>query len=147
MRWDNRFDLGLQVRWNLTNLFTAKDQLRILDAKSQQAHLAYQDLRGKLTAGVEESREAIVQGREQMKLGKEQIKSAREAYRLSDERLRNNLQGATASEVLLSLQSLSAAQGGYLNAIRQYDKAQLRLLVLVGAAFGPTPDCCNRSRH
>jgi outer membrane protein TolC len=147
MRWDNRLDLGLQVRWNLTNLFTAKEQRRVLDAKSQQAHLAYQDLRGKLTTGVQESREAIIQGREQMRLGKDQIKSSREAYRLSNERLQNNVQGSTASEVLLGLQAVSAAQAGYLNTVRQYDKAQLRLLVLVGAAFGPTPDCCNRSRH
>jgi outer membrane protein TolC len=147
MRWDNRLDLGLQVRWNLTNAFTAKEQRRILDAKSQQAHLAYQDLRGKLTAGVQESREAIIQGREQMKLGKEQIQSAREAHRLSDERLRNTLPGSSASEVLLSLQALSAAQGSYLNAIRGYDKAQLRLMVLVGAAMGPIPDCCKESRQ
>ena len=47
---------------------TRCDRERILQAKTQQAHLAYQDLQAKLTAGVYESREAIVSGREQIRI-------------------------------------------------------------------------------
>jgi outer membrane protein TolC len=147
MRWDNRFDLGLQARWNLTQLFTAKDEQRVLQARIDQAHLAYQDLRGKLAAGVAESREAIIRGSEQMRLSQEQIDQARRAYQLSDQRWVNRVEGSSASEVLLSLQTLSSAQASYLGAMREYDKAQLRLMVLIGPTNGPVPGEGNCSPH
>src|SRR5205085_5040776 len=62
MDWDNRWDLGLQARWNLSDFFTRCERQRALQAKVQQAHLAYQDLRGKLTLGVQDSHETIVAG-------------------------------------------------------------------------------------
>jgi outer membrane protein TolC len=145
--WDNRWDLNLAARWNLTEACTRWDRERVLQAKTQQAHLAYQDLRAKLTAGVYESREAIVNGREQIRITQDQITEARRAYQLSNQRLKNNVPSSSASEVLLSLQTLSLAQSTYVNVLRTYDKAQLRLMVLLGpwgdpaAAHGncPTP--------
>jgi outer membrane protein TolC len=131
MRWDNRFDLGVHVRWNLTDLFTSSDRLRVADAQRQQAHLAYQDLRAKLTAGVQESRAAILYGQEELKYGEDQLKHAKQARDLSKKRIDNMLPGATA-DMMLSLQSLAQAQLNRLNAIREYDKAQLRLMLLVG---------------
>jgi len=132
--WDNRLDIGLQARWNLTELFNAHDRGRILEAKTEQAQLAYQDLKARLTAGVRETREEIVSGREAMRLGQEQITQTRQAYRLSDRRLADNVPGSSYSEVLLSLQALNAAQLFYLDALRSYDKAQMRLLLLLGQA-------------
>jgi outer membrane protein TolC len=136
MRWDNRWDLVVQARWNLTDLFTACDRRRILQAKSDQAHWAYEDLRGKLTAGVHEAREAIVQGRTQLRLSEEAITDASKSYELSDKRLANNVPGSSAREVLMSLQALSQAQITYLNALRNYNKAQLRLMILLGGPNG-----------
>jgi outer membrane protein TolC len=130
--WDNSWNLGVAARWNLTQLLTRCDRERALQAKTEQAHLAYQDLQAKLTAGVHEAREAILSGREQIRVTREQIAEARRAHKLSDDRLRNNVPGSSASEVLLSLQALAAAQGGYINVLREYDKAQLRLLILLG---------------
>ena len=97
----------------------------------EQAQLAYQDLRGKLTAGVQEARETILGDRDQMNLGQQQIGFAREAYKLSEERLRN-IPETRATEVLLGLQSLSMAQLSYVSAIQSHNKAQVRLLVLLG---------------
>jgi outer membrane protein TolC len=135
--WDNRWDLGLQARWNLTEFATQRDRRRAALAKVQQAHLAYQDLRGKLTAGVQEAREAILSGLEQIRQGQEQIDHARRAYQLSDERLKEPELGATYSEVLLANRSLALAQVNYLSAVRAFDKAQLRLLLLLGKAGRP----------
>src|SRR5262249_7697801 len=132
--WDNRFDFVVSARWNLTEFATRCDKLRILDAKAQQAQLAYQDLRGKLAAGVQEAREAIVQGREQMRWGQEQIDHARQAYNLANERLTQGGQRSSPSEVLLGLHSVAQAQGDYLAAVRAYDRAQLRLWILLGPA-------------
>jgi outer membrane protein TolC len=134
--WNNRMDLGLQARWNLTELVTAKDRQRILHAKADQAHWAYQDLRGKLTAGVQESRASILGGQEQIRLAEQQLQEARRAHTLSNQRLENSVPGSSSSEVLLSLQAVSAAQVGYLNALRSYDHAQLRLLIVLGKASG-----------
>ncbi len=133
--WDNRWDLALQARWNLTPLVTAKDRQRAAGAKMQQAHLAYQDLRGKLAAGVQEARETVLSGKHELELCAGQIKNAQEAYTLSDQRLREAAgQGTSYSEVLLAIGSIARAKGNYLSVISSYDKAQLRLLVLLGAA-------------
>ncbi len=86
---------------------------------------------------MQESRIAILSGREEIKLSDEALKEARLAYQLSDERLKNNVPGSTPSEVLLGLQSLSLAQINYVNGIRTYNKAQLRLMVLLGASTAP----------
>src|SRR5205823_12712626 len=132
--WDNRLDVGLQARWNLMELATARDRQRLVQAKTEQAHLAYQDLRGKLTAGVQESRDAVMSGKEQIRLTEEQIKEARLGHELSEKRIQNFVPGSSYGEVLLSLQSIVLSQGSYLSTVRDYDKAQLRLLILLGSA-------------
>lgn len=136
--WDNRWDLGLQARWNLTEYCTARERRRSAMARVQQAHLAYQDLRAKLTAGVQASRAEINGGREQIALGKQQIDSAMAAQKKSQDRLKLNVQGSSHSEVLLAIRTLALAQLNYLTAINAYDKAQVRLMILLG----PTaPEC------
>lgn len=132
--WDNRFDAGLTAKWSLSDLFTCRDRQRILDAKTVQAHLAFQDLRAKLTAGVQEAREVILGSQQLLQLSQEQIDEARRAYRLSQDRLTNHIPACTYSEVLLSMQAVSAAQATYVLVVQGYDKAQLRLLVLLGRA-------------
>src|SRR5262249_14372607 len=63
--WDNRFDMLLQARWNLTDALTRFDRQRVTQSKIQQAHLNYNDIRGRLTLGVQEAHEAIQSGVEQ----------------------------------------------------------------------------------
>lgn len=142
-KWDNRFDVGVHVRWNLTDLcLTSCERNRIVEAQRQQAHLAYQDLRGKLTAGVQEARETILSTRQEIIVGKEQIEHAIKAREESKRRVSKMIPGATATEELLSLQSLALAQIGHLNAIRDHNKAQIRLMLLIGsksAAHPPLP--------
>ena len=64
-------------------------------------------------------------------VGEQQISQARETHRLSEERLKN-IPGTQAGEVLLALQGTGVAQLNYLSAVRDYDKAQLRLMLLLG---------------
>jgi outer membrane protein TolC len=134
MRWDNRMDLALQARWNLTGLFTAQERQRLAQSKLAQAHLGYDDLRGRLTLGVREARESTLSNLDQLRLAEEQIERAREAYKRSQFRLTQNIKGNSPSEVLLSIRSLGVAQLNYLSAVRDFDKAQLRLMVLLGGA-------------
>jgi outer membrane protein TolC len=135
LSWDNRLDIGLQARWNLTQLATARQQRRIAESKLHQVQLSYLDLRGKLTAGVEEARDAILNNREQIGLAAGQIRHASEGYRLSDRRLREGVPGGSISEVLQTIGTLGGAHSNYIRAIADYNKAQVRLLLLLG----PTP--------
>ncbi len=132
--WDNRWDLGVHVKWNLTEALTAHERRRLADAQTQQAHLGYQDLRAKLTFGVNEAREACLSGRDQMSLGEQQIKDSEEAFGLSNSRFKENIKGRSPSEVLMAVRSLAGARLNYLQAVRDFDKGQLRLMVLIGAS-------------
>jgi outer membrane protein TolC len=133
----NRFDVAVQARWSLTDLFNADAQRRIGNSVVNQAHLTYADLKGKLTLAVQEARESIVSGREQLRHAEEQINKAQTAYELSDVRLREGIQGSSFSEVLQSRRGVAAARANYLSVLRDYDKAELRLMVLTGGCSCP----------
>ncbi len=67
-----------------------------------------------------------------MRLAEEQIKQAQTALELSDVRQREGIPGSSFSEVLLAQRAVAAARANYLGVVREYDKAQLRLMVLTG---------------
>ena len=134
LRWDNRFDLGLHARWNLTDFLLRKEKLHVNQSRIQQAQLTYHDLRGKLTLALFEAREVSLSSKEQIQLGEQQIRSAEKAYQFSIERVGK---AKSPLETLLAIRSLAGAQLAYITAIREYDKAQLRLFILTGEAFHP----------
>jgi outer membrane protein TolC len=129
----NRFDLGLQARWNLTDFITAQEQRRAQTSRMQQAQLSYVDLRGKLALSVEEARTAILSGREQIKFGEEQVRHADRTLELSNTRLKENVPGSSTTEVVQSLRILEFAHVAYLQAIAAHNKAQIRLMLLLGS--------------
>lgn len=131
--WANRFDLGVHMKWNLNAFGDSKLKRRQSDANIQQVQLSYHDLCSKLTLGVQEARDAIHSGHEQIQLAQRHISYAEESYKLSDTRLKQNIKGRSSSEVLLALRALGGARLEYLQAVRDLDKAQLRLFVLAGA--------------
>jgi outer membrane protein TolC len=136
MRWDNRMDVYAQVRWNLTDFCKSRDQQRIADSKLHQLVLTQQELRQKLTVGVHEARSAALSGEDQIRLGAEQIQQACKAYQISQFRRENYSEQrykVTELQALQALRTLEAAHLRYLEAASNYDKAQLRLLVLTGA--------------
>jgi outer membrane protein TolC len=137
MDWDNRLDLGIQVRWNLMEWATKRERQRILQAKTSQAHATFQDLRAKLTMGVQEARETIFSASDQMDLSKVQVEHTTKAYETSRSRLTTlPVKDRNPNEVLLSIRALNAANLAYLSAIRDHDKAQLRLAILTGVIGG-----------
>jgi len=132
--WDNRLDLGVQARWNLTDAFTGRQQQRLAESRIQQVHLTYQDVRAKLAAGVQEAQEASLSGREEIRLAREAVRHADEGHKLSYRRLKDNATGSTTVEVMGYIHGLQSAYLNYLGVVSAYDKAQLRLLVLTGGA-------------
>ncbi len=141
-KWDSSFNGGVTIGWPLNNCFTAGERRRIAESKKMQAQLGYQELRSKLTLGVEEALESSRSGNEQKNSGVTQVKEALELYRLSDQRWQNKVGWgadtktrtvpASPGEVLMGLGSVGRAQVNLINAIRDHDKAQLRLFVLTG---------------
>lgn len=134
--WDNRWDLGVQARWNLSEFAALHQRRQVTLAKLQQLHLGHDDLRRKLAVGVQQMYSEILAGRTQLGFSEQQITHAREAHAKSKQRLENNIVGATPSEVTLSIQGLARAQLNYLSTVRDYNKDQIRLLLLLG------PACC-----
>jgi outer membrane protein TolC len=134
--WANRLDAGVHMKWNLSEFLYAKQKRHQADANIQQVRLTYDDLRSKLTLGVQEARDAIHSGIEQVHLAQKHITFAEESYKLSAQRLKEGIKGRSSSEVLLALRSLGGARLEYLQAVRDLNRAQLRLFVLVGASEG-----------
>jgi outer membrane protein TolC len=136
--WDNRWDLVVGVRWNLTGLLTAKDRIAVVESQLVQTQISYQDLRSKLSAAVQEARNGILSGQEEIRLAAEQVRLAGEAYDLSDQRLTDRVPDSSLTEVQQALRALELAEITYLTSVSAYDKAQVRLLVLLGATV-PRP--------
>lgn len=132
LAWDNRLDVGVQLRWNLTQLCQAEQQRMLARSKQTQAMLNFDDVRNKLAAGVAEAHDAILAGRKQIGLATGQIRHASESYRLSDRRLEEGLPNATSSEVVLAIRTMEQAHFNHLQAISAHNKAQVRLMILLG---------------
>jgi outer membrane protein TolC len=111
-------------------------QVCLAENRLEQAQISYQDLQGKLALGVQESYSAILSGREQIREGTEQIRHAVETYRISDLRMKENVANSSMNEVLQAIRGLELAHFGYLSAVRDYDKAEVRLLLLLGRGPG-----------
>ena len=133
LAFDNRWDLGVHLRWKIGDAWTARERRRQADARISQAQLTCHDLRAKLTLGVREARETALSGLEQLQLSEDQVRCAQESYQLSDQRFKQNIKGRSVSEVLLSLRVWNGARLEAVQAVRELNKAQLRLFVLAGA--------------
>ncbi len=116
----------------LAHLPKVARQLQTARFKADETRLALDDARGKLALGVIEAREAILSGRSQIATLAEQIRHAAEAYRLTDLRLREGATGASTTDVSQSIHGLEFAHFTHLAAVAAYDKAELRLLLLLG---------------
>jgi outer membrane protein TolC len=136
--WDNRWDLGLQMRWNLTDFARQHGTRASYQAQERQAVISYQDLRSKLTSGVREAQTLILSSRDQMCIAQEEIRAAQRFRELARER-RERAITRSYQERVQSVLALARARTNYLNAVRAYDKAQLQLMLLLGPSATPCP--------
>jgi hypothetical protein len=128
---------GAQCLCEHTGAALVCGRLQMAQSQLQQAQLSLFSLQTKLRAGVEEALSAIHSGREQIARATESIHHASETYRLTDLRLREegpeeNRRNNTYNAVLTSIQQLSQTHANYLTAVSNYNKAQARLLLLLG---------------
>jgi hypothetical protein len=98
----------------------------------EEVRLGRDDQAGKLRMGVLEARSAILSGRQQIALASDQVRHAAEAYRLANVRLDDQLSATTLGDVEQNIRGLEAAHFASLQAVAAYDKAEVRLLLLLG---------------
>lgn len=134
--WDNRWDLGLQARWNLTELCTLQSRRHVNAARMNQVHLSYEDLRGKLRAQVETSHEMVKSNLDQMPMTQKMIELGTNNLGLNRKRFAQPAvpEQKNPNDVLFAIRNLTAARLAYLFVMHDYDYAQLQLLVLLDAA-------------
>ena len=72
------------------------------------------------------------------------VRHANQGYQLSNKRLKDNVPGSSTTEVVAYIRGLQSAYLNYLGVVSDYDKAQLRLLVLTGAAGSGHEAGCGR---
>jgi hypothetical protein len=126
----------LQKVCNLTGCCPVCGRVSYAFGKVDEVRLAREDQAGKLRLGVVEARSAILAGREQIAQASEQVRHAAEAYRLADIHVKDTLNPGTLGEATQSIRGLEAAHFASLQAVAAYDKAQVRLLLVLGLADG-----------
>ncbi|HTU93657.1 MAG TPA: TolC family protein [Gemmataceae bacterium] len=112
-------------------------RLQMAQSQLQQAQLSLLNLQLKLRAGVVDAFTEILSGREQLDLASKAIDHAKETYRIMELRVTEEspdaaMRNKTYDGVLNSIRQLAQAQSNYLSAVRDYDKAQVRLLLFLG---------------
>jgi outer membrane protein TolC len=146
--WANRWDMGVQARWNITDALSAKYKRRIANAQISQVQMTYQELRAKLTLGVQEAKATSENSAAQfdsaetlIKIGQVTVKNVEKLVEAGSPDPMKIPPRATDSDVLAAHSKVALAQLNYIDQMREYNKAQLRLLVLLGgscAAPAPT---------
>jgi outer membrane protein TolC len=122
----------LHIACNLTGWCSICGRIQEAEARLREVHLAGEELSGKLEAGIREGRSAVLSGRDQIALGAEQIRHAVEGYRLSDLRLTDSISSQNLNAVQQSIRGLEASHLAYIQAVSAYNKAEVRLAILLG---------------
>jgi outer membrane protein TolC len=138
MTFENRLDVCLQMRWNLTQLFGAEGQRRLTRSRQAQAMYGYEDLKGKLAAGVKEAHDAIRAGRDQIGHSRDEIREADRSFKEGKKQLDVEVTPANSQSVLQAIRGLQQAHLHYLSSVSGHNKAQVRLLLLIGGGAAPT---------
>lgn len=119
-------------------------RLQMAQSQLQQAQLSLVNTQLKLRAGVEDAFTAVVSGQQQLDLASKAIDHAKETYRIMDLRVTEEdpataVRNKTYDGVLNSIRQLSQAQSNYVTAVSDYNKAQMRLLILLGTYANNCP--------
>jgi outer membrane protein TolC len=119
-------------------------RLQMAQSQLQQAQFALVSVQVKLRAAVEDAFTAVLNGQQEIDLAAKAINHAKETYRIMDLRVTEEDPGTavrnkTYDGVLNSIRQLSKAQSNYLTAVSDFNKAQIRLLLLLGTYANNCP--------
>ncbi|HLW67772.1 MAG TPA: TolC family protein [Gemmataceae bacterium] len=139
MGYDNRFDLAVQARWNLTELLHGQRKRQVAMDQMNQVAWTQQELRARLTMGVQESRATILSSSSNFNLAEDQIRKAKEMLERVIKLHKITPLEVPYSQVLLAHQAVAKAQLNYVELLQDFDKAELRLMILLGPGMKCPP--------
>jgi outer membrane protein TolC len=126
-----RYDIDAMMVWEMRNLgFGEGAARRERTAQVQQATFAKLRIMDQVAQEVAEANVQVGIRRQQLEMAQTAITSARESYQRNVDRIRDG-QGLPI-EVLQAIQALEASQRAYLNAVANYNRAQLQLQWALG---------------
>lgn len=110
----------------------AKQKRAAAQNKLCQAELTLAELKNKLTLGVREGRETVLASQARFRIATEQIQALADLFRLTREAVLENVAATKLTDVLGTIRSLRDAHLAHLRAVQDHNKAQVRLLLLLG---------------
>jgi hypothetical protein len=144
--WADRFDAGIEAKWKISDLFLADKKRDVASNQICQVQLAAQDLRAKLTMGVHEAKSAIDAAAGIFPTSEKLITEGNDVVKqlkLMKENPPPTRPGETPkpavlnSDVVAAYRKVMDAQLDYVDMMREYDKAQLRLMIITGPCSQP----------
>ncbi|MGV3486039.1 MAG: TolC family protein, partial [Planctomycetaceae bacterium] len=126
-----RYDIDAMMVWEMRNLgFGEGAARRERTAQVQQATFTKLRIMDQVAQEVAEANVRVNVRRQQLEMAQTAISSARNSYQRNIDRIRDG-QGLPI-EVLQSIQALETSQRAYLNAVANYNRAQLQLQWALG---------------
>jgi outer membrane protein TolC len=135
-RFDARNALSVQLFWEVRNLglgnrFDADERRAVLD----QAQYQLLDVQARASAEIVEAAQLAAAKYESLDLAERAVKEATELYRINKEGTMNVVDAKNLFDALRPLQAiqvLNQARLNYLNAVIDFNKAQIRLFTAMG---------------
>jgi outer membrane protein TolC len=124
--FSGRYDIDAMMVWEMRNMgFGEAAARRERNTQVQQATFAKLRIMDQVAQEVAEANVQVAMRRQQLELTRNAIESARDSYERNIDRIRNG--EGLPIEVLQSIQALETSQRAYLNAVSNYNRAQLQL--------------------
>lgn len=133
--WGDRSDFALNLKWDVTRALGSNRLREMNDSRRREAGLELSKVKEKLTTGVIVSYQTAKVAEIRIRESEKELALATEALDLSDARLKGAV--GQAIEVSQAILQLSQAKRHYLEAVTDYNRAQITLSYLIGL-HGPT---------
>lgn len=128
----DRTDVGVSAYWDVLKIMGTKHTREMFASKRRQAVLEQQKLESRLAAGVKVARSRAVEARKMIREAEVEVDLAIQRYALSKKRMEAGLLQMPALEMLPAIGILGAARANYLQAVIEFNKAQVELMYLLG---------------
>ena len=141
--FDSRNQVGVNLYWDIMKLVGTRQTRQLFNSQRQQATLKHEQLHSQLAAGVVVSLTRARKAEERIKLAESEIDFAIRSYELSHARL---LAAETVSfEVVQAIAALGLARRNYLEAVTDFNRAQIQLQYLIGFTPGLEPPAASKA--
>ena len=123
---------SLEAYWNLTDLLGVGQKREILNSQRRQAFTRQDGILADLAFGIQMARTRALRARQRIAQAEQQVRLALLAYQSNQERLQEAADKTGPQDVSQSIEALGQGRKNYLQAVIDYNKAQINLQYLLG---------------